>query len=56
MNIVDADIKKDSGNLVLDVTVAAPTLGWTNVALSAVQYVTPPVDGLQDVILSGDPL
>jgi hypothetical protein len=34
----------------LDVMAFTPTLGWKDVALSLVQHVTPPADGIQGVI------
>lgn len=41
--------------ITLTVTAIAPTQGWTNVAVSKVEYVKPPEDGLQDIILSATP-
>ena len=55
MKIAEADLKGKGKNLRLCVTAVAPTLGWTNVELTMVQNVNPPVDGIQDFILSNTP-
>jgi hypothetical protein len=52
MKIANADLKSTGGKLSLGVTAIAPTSGWTNVNLAAVEYIHPPEDGLQDIILS----
>lgn len=51
MKITKADLKTAGKLISLDVTAIALTSGWTNVGLSVVQYVMPPVHGIQDVIL-----
>lgn len=51
--LIDADLEKKCDEIILHVTAEAPTLGWSNVALSSVVYVMPPADGIQDFILYG---
>lgn len=41
--------------MTVSVIAIAPTLGWSNVGLSLVEYVVPPADGLQEIILFGTP-
>jgi len=55
MNIFDADLINVDNGTRIDVKAYAPTLGWTDVSLSIVQYVTAPQDCIQDVILNGTP-
>ncbi|NQY29956.1 MAG: hypothetical protein HRT69_10855 [Flavobacteriaceae bacterium] len=52
MNIAKADLEGNSNQITLNVSAIAPTLGWTNVDLSKVEYITQPEDGIQDIILS----
>ncbi|HYO51757.1 hypothetical protein [Archangium sp.] len=55
MNIIDADITKNAAGAELHVTAYSPTLGWREVALSKVEYIVPPQDGLQEFVLGGTP-
>lgn len=55
MKIANADLKGSGSQLILEVTAIALTLGWTDVSLSKVEYITPPEDGIQDVILVATP-
>jgi len=52
MIITKSNLRRQGENLVLDVCTLAPTLGWKNVMLSKTEYVTPPVDGIQDYVLT----
>jgi len=52
MKIANVDLKKSGKAILVEVSAIAPSLGWTNVGLSVVQYVTPPMDGVQDIILT----
>lgn len=53
--IIDADLKKDNGKLTLDVMGYASTPGWTEINLSMTQYLVPPQDGIQELIINGKP-
>ena len=55
MDIIDADLVKEDQGIRLDVTAYSATLNWTGVSLSAAKHFTPPVDGIQDVFLNGNP-
>ncbi len=55
MKLVNVDLKKVEQGVQLDVDTYTPTLGWTDVSLSLVVYLMPPVDGIQDVVLNGTP-
>jgi len=55
MNIIEADLVKKNDGIRIVVQAYAPTLGWTNVSLSSVEYLTPPIDGIQDTFLNGTP-
>lgn len=52
MKISNINLSGSGEELVVEVVALAPTGGYTNVALSKVEYVTPPQDGLQEIILS----
>lgn len=55
LELLDADLVKKSDTTTLNVVALAPTLGWTDVHLDSLIYVTPPADGIQEVILRGTP-
>ncbi len=55
LGLIDADLVTASGTTTLNVIAYAPTLGWTDVLLDSLIYVTPPEDGMQEIILRGTP-
>ncbi len=55
MRIAKADLTGTGSKLTLELSTVAPTLGWTNVSLSQIIYKKPPIDGIQDIILSATP-
>ncbi len=55
LNLIDADLDNAGGSTMLHVLACAPTLGWRDVSLTSVVYVMPPLDGIQDFILHGQP-
>ena len=55
MIITKTNLRRQGENLLFDACTLAPTLGWKNVALLKTEYVTPPVDGIQDFVLNATP-
>ncbi|MEM1209560.1 MAG: hypothetical protein AAGI54_09850 [Planctomycetota bacterium] len=55
MQVTDLDLASTDGGYQVSLVAVAPTLGYTDVNLSAVVYVQPPLDGIQDLILSYRP-
>ena len=55
MHISSVDFVREEQGIKLNVNLFFSTLGWTDVSLSVVEYITEPIDGIQDVILNGTP-
>lgn len=55
MKIADVDLRGTGPEILVNVRAVAPSLGWSNVGLYPVHYVTPPEDGIQDINLVATP-
>jgi len=55
LGLIDADLVKTLSGTTLNAVAYAPTLGWSNITLGSVVHSVPPVDGIQEFILSGIP-
>lgn len=53
MNLTQADIKETLEGFDIDINAYSPTLGWSNVSVTVVEYIIEPHDGIQDLILGG---
>ena len=52
MIITKSNLQRQGKNLLFEAYTLAPTLGWQNVVLSKTEYVKPPVNGIQDFVLT----
>lgn len=55
LGLIDADLVTASGKTTLNAVALASHLGWSYVSLDSVVHYVPPVDGIQEFILSGVP-
>lgn len=55
MQITNLDLKTVDDGVVVTLVAVTPTLGYTDVSLTPAVYVTPPIDGIQDLFVHFTP-